>query len=224
MVDGRSLGLRQPASTRSSLPFSIYHLPFLKPLVFVAALTPFLWLVFRSLTGRLSANPIEDITLTTGIWALRFLVLTIAITPVRRITGWNRLIGFRRMLGLFAFFYASLHLAIYVTDVVAVEGSFTIQPVLRDIVKRPFITMGMIALLAMLPLAVTSTKGWIRRLGRRWQLLHRLVYVSAIAAAIHYLWKVKVMIGSPVFYATLVAALLLFRVFRGWRSRAVQRP
>jgi sulfoxide reductase heme-binding subunit YedZ len=184
----------------------------LKPLVFLAALTPFLWLLFRTFTDRLSANPIEDLTLTTGIWALRFLLITLAITPLRRVTGWNRLIQYRRMLGLFAFFYATLHLAIYVVDVIAVEGSFTFAPVLKDIVKRPFITMGMTAFVLMVPLAITSTKGWIRRLGRRWQLLHRIIYISATAAVVHFIWKVKVAVGEPVYYAVILAVLLGFRL------------
>ena len=207
----------------------VFHLPFsnsrmqkfAKPLVFALASAPALWLGVRFLTDRLSVNPIEDITLTTGIWALRFLVITIAITPLRRITGWNRLVQYRRMLGLFAFFYASLHLLTWVV----LDLFFAWGLILEDIAKRPFITMGMIAFVAMIPLAVTSTKGWIRRLGRRWQLLHRLVYVSAIAAAVHYLWKVKVMVGSPVYYAALIGALLLFRVLwtlRGARARAPQ--
>ena len=194
---------------------------FAKPAVFLLASVPFLWLATRAYTGRLSANPIEDITLTTGIWALRFLLITIAITPVRRVTGWNRLVQYRRMFGLFAFFYAALHVATYFV----LDLFFAWDLILADIAKRPFITMGAIAFGAMIPLALTSTRGWIRRLGRRWQLLHRLVYVSAIAAAIHYLWKVKVMVGSPVYYAVLVAALLLFRAawaLRGVRSRAPQ--
>lgn len=192
-----------------------------KPAVFLLASAPFLWLATRAYTGRLSVNPIEDITLTTGIWALRFLLITIAITPVRRVTGWNRLIQYRRMFGLFAFFYAALHVATYVV----LDLFFAWDLIVADIAKRPFITMGAIAFGAMIPLALTSTRGWIRRLGRRWQLLHRLVYVSAGAAAIHYLWKVKVIVGSPVYYAALVAVLLLFRAawaFRGVRSRAPQ--
>ena len=184
-----------------------------KPALFLAALGPFLYLLFRTFTGRLTANPIEDITLTTGIWALRFLVITLAITPLRRITGWNRLIGFRRMLGLFAFFYATLHLATFVV----LDHYFDFGRILADVVKRPYITAGSIAFLSMVPLALTSTKGWIRRLGRKWQLLHRLIYVSAAAAAVHYLWKVKVMIGSPVYYAAIIGALLVFRVV--WRLR-----
>lgn len=191
-----------------------------KPLVFVAALAPFAWLVTRALTDRLSANPIEDITLTTGIWALRFLVLTLAVTPLRRVTGWNRLVQYRRMLGLFAFFYAVLHVLTWVV----LDLFFAWDLILADIARRPFITAGMVALLAMLPLAVTSTKGWIRRLGRRWQTLHRLVYLSAVAAAIHYLWKVKVMWGSPVYYAAIIAGLLAFRLVWAFRQRRVKGP
>jgi len=185
-----------------------------KPAAFVACLLPFVWLVFRTLTGRLGINPVEDLELTTGIWALRFLVFSLAVTPIRRLTGWNRIIQYRRMLGLSAFFYASLHVAIYI----GVDQFFAFDLILKDIVKRPFITMGFTAFVLMIPLAVTSTKGWIRTLGRRWQLLHRLVYVSAIAAAVHYLWKVKVMIGSPVYYAAGIAILLAFRVV--WQVRA----
>jgi sulfoxide reductase heme-binding subunit YedZ len=187
-------------------------LKLLKPAVFVTALAPFAWLVIRTLTDRLSVNPIEDLTLTTGIWALRMLVLTLAITPLRRLTGWNRLVQYRRMLGLFAFFYAALHLAVYFID----QG-FALRFILADIAKRPFITMGMIAFALMVPLAITSTKGWIRRLGKRWQLLHRLIYISGVAAAVHYLWKVKITAGSPVYYAAIVAALLIFRVIRAVR-------
>jgi methionine sulfoxide reductase heme-binding subunit len=187
---------------------------FAKPAAFVLCTLPFIWLLFRVLTGRLGINPVEDLTLTTGIWALRFLVFTLLITPIRRLTGWNRIIQYRRMLGLFAFFYASLHFAIYI----GVDQFFAFDLILKDIVKRPFITMGFTAFVLMIPLAVTSTKGWIRRLGRRWQLLHRLIYVSAIAAAVHYLWKVKVMIGSPVYYAAGITLLLAFRIV--WQLRA----
>jgi sulfoxide reductase heme-binding subunit YedZ len=180
----------------------------LKPVVFALCLAPFLWLVIRTLTGRLTANPIEDIELTTGIWALRFLLLTLAVTPVRRITGWNRIIQYRRMLGLFAFFYASVHLLTYLTF----DQVFDVQLIVKDVVKRPFITAGMAAFLFMLPLAITSTKGWIRRLGRQWQVLHRLIYISAVAAALHFIWKVKVVIGEPVYYAAILVVLLAFRV------------
>lgn len=194
-----------------------------KPVVFVAALLPALWLAFRTYTGRLSANPIEDLTLTTGIWTLRLLVITLAVTPLRHVTGWNRLIQYRRMLGLFTFFYAFLHLAVWLTDR-WLDPLFGPALIFDDIAKRPFITMGMIAFVLMVPLAITSTRGWIRRLGRRWILLHRLIYISGIAAAIHYLWKVKVAAGSPVYYAVIIGALLAFRVIWSLRKRAGRQP
>ena len=185
-----------------------------KPLVFVLGLVPLAGLIFIVLTGRTSANPAEDILLTTGIWALRFLLATLTITPLRRLTGWNVLIQYRRMLGLFAFFYASVHLFSYITF----DRFFAVDEILADVAKRPFITAGMTAFVLMLPLAVTSTKGWIRRLGRRWQSLHRLIYVCAIAGCLHFIWKVKVVIGEPVYYAVFLALLLAFRVI--WRLRA----
>ena len=188
-----------------------------KPAVFALCLVPLAWLVFAVLTGRTSANPAEDIILTTGIWALRFLLATLAITPLRRLSGWNALIQYRRMLGLFAFFYAVVHMASYI----AFDRYFAIDEVFEDVAKRPFITAGMLALTLMLPLAITSTRGWIRRLGRRWQMLHRLVYVSAIAACVHFVWKVKVVFGEPVYYAAILAVLLGFRVI--WSFRPASR-
>ena len=189
----------------------------IKPLLVVLALVPLAWLVYAVLTGRTSANPAEDIILTTGIWALRFLLITLAITPVRRLTGWNVLVQYRRMFGLLAFFYACVHLVSYI----AFDRFFVFDEVLADIAKRPFITAGMTAFALMVPLAMTSTRGWIRRLGRRWQTLHRLVYLSALAACLHFIWKVKVMIGEPVYYAAILAALLIFRVL--WRLRSAGR-
>ena len=191
-----------------------------KPLLFLLALMPLAWLVFAVLTGRTSANPAEDIILTTGIWALRFLLVTLAITPLRRLTGFNVLIQYRRMLGLFAFFYACVHLTSYI----AFDRFFVLSEVLTDIAERPFITAGMVAFAAMVPLAITSTKGWIRRLGRRWQTLHRLVYISGIAACLHFIWKVKVVIGEPVYYAAILAVLLALRlVLRIRRSAGARR-
>jgi sulfoxide reductase heme-binding subunit YedZ len=184
-----------------------------KPTVFVLSLVPLAGLIFIVLTGRTGPNPAEDIQLTTGIWALRFLLVTLAITPVRRLTGWNVLIQYRRMLGLFAFFYATVHLFSYI----AFDRVFVFGEVLGDVAKRPFITAGMAAFVCMVPLAITSTKGWIRRLGRRWQTLHRLIYVSALAACLHFVWKVKVVIGEPVYYAAILAVLLAFRLL--WRFR-----
>jgi sulfoxide reductase heme-binding subunit YedZ len=179
-----------------------------KVAVFVLALLPQALLVHAVVTGNAGANPAETIQLTTGRWAFKFLLLTLAITPVRRLTKWNILIQYRRMLGLFAFFYATCHLAAYY----AFDLNFSIAKVVTDTVKRPFIFMGMAAFLTMLPLALTSTRGWIRRLGKKWTLLHRLVYVSAICAAVHFGWKVKVFTGDPVMYAIAVAVLLGFRV------------
>jgi len=180
-----------------------------KVLVFIACLAPLVWLAVRTLTGRLGINPVEDLELTTGIWALRFLVITLSATPARRITGWNRVIQYRRMFGLFTFFYVCLHFAIYI----GLDQFFALGAIVKDVAKRPFITMGFTAFVLMIPLALTSTKGWIRRLGRRWQVLHRLIYICGVCAAIHYLWKVKVMIGSPVYYAIVIGLLLSFRVF-----------
>ena len=181
-----------------------------KPIVFTLALVPLAALIFFVLTGRTSANPAEDILLTTGIWALRFLLVTLAVTPLRRLTGWNVLIQYRRMLGLFAFFYGCVHLASYI----AFDRFFAFGEILADVAKRPFITAGMAAFVLMVPLAITSTKGWIRRLGRRWQVLHRLVYLSGIAACLHFVWKVKVVLGEPVYYAAILGALLAFRLVR----------
>jgi methionine sulfoxide reductase heme-binding subunit len=190
----------------------------LKPIVFLAALVPLAVLVYNVLTGHTSANPAEDILLTTGIWTFRFLLATLTITPIRRLTGWNRIIQYRRMLGLFAFFYGTVHLFSYL----AFDRVFAFGEILTDIAKRPFITAGMAAYALMLPLALTSTKGWIRRLGRRWQVLHRLVYFSGAAAALHFIWKVKVVIGEPVYYAAVLALLLGFRLI--WRLRPVSVP
>jgi sulfoxide reductase heme-binding subunit YedZ len=187
-----------------------------RPVVLAASLAPLAVLVFTVLTGRTSANPAEDILLTTGIWALRLLLLTLAVTPLRRLTGWNGLIQYRRMLGLLAFFYAAVHLVSYI----AFDRFFALGEIAADVVKRPFITAGMTAFLLMVPLAVTSTRGWIRRLGRRWQLLHRLAYVSALAACVHFIWKVKVVVGEPVVYAGILAVLLGARLV--WRFRTAR--
>jgi methionine sulfoxide reductase heme-binding subunit len=187
----------------------------LKPLVFAAALAPAAWLVVGLVTDRLGANPVEAITHETGTWTLRFLVLTLAVTPVRRLTGWNGLVRYRRMLGLFAFFYATLHALIYAW----LDQFFDVAEIARDIVKRPFITAGVVSFVLMVPLAVTSTAGWIRRLGgRQWQRLHRLVYVAAIAGVLHYWWLVRLDTLRPLVYASLVGALLALRVWVGRRA------
>jgi methionine sulfoxide reductase heme-binding subunit len=188
----------------------------LKPLIFVLSLVPAAYLVFLGFTNNLGVNPAETLQLETGTWALRFLIATLTVTPLRRLTGWNRVISYRRMLGLFAFFYAFAHFLTYLI----LDQYFALDQMMADVVKRPFITMGFIAFVLMIPLALTSTKGWIRRLGRRWQSLHRLIYVSAVAASIHYVWKVKVVLGAPVYYGLAVALLLGFRVL--WSARSAK--
>jgi sulfoxide reductase heme-binding subunit YedZ len=188
----------------------------LKPLVFLLALVPAGYLGYRTYTSDLGVNPAETLQLETGEWALKFLIITLAVTPVRRLTRWNRVIQFRRMLGLFAFFYACLHFLTYIV----LDKYFAFGEMMADVIKRPFITAGFVAFVAMVPLAITSTQGWIRRLGRRWQVLHRLIYVSGVAAAVHFVWKVKVAIGEPVYYAAAIAALLAFRVV--WQLKSAK--
>jgi len=188
----------------------------LKPLVFLLALVPAGYLGYRTYTNDLGVNPAETLQLETGEWALKFLIITLAVTPVRRLTRWNRVIQFRRMLGLFAFFYACLHFLTYIV----LDKYFAFGEMMADVLKRPFITAGFVAFVAMVPLAITSTKGWIRRLGRRWQVLHRLIYVSAAAAAVHFVWKVKVVIGEPIYYALAIALLLGFRLV--WQLKSAK--
>jgi methionine sulfoxide reductase heme-binding subunit len=185
--------------------------------VFLLAMAPAGLLVRAFFTGSLGFNPAETIQLETGRWALKFLLISLAVTPVRRLTGWNYVIQFRRMLGLFAFFYATLHfLSYWAFDLV-----FSFGGMVGDVLKRPFITMGFAAFLLLVPLALTSTKGWIRRLGKKWALLHRLVYVAAICAVIHFAWKVKVFTGDPVIYAAILVILLGFRLFLALRRKKV---
>lgn len=187
----------------------------LKPLVFLVCLVPFVALVAAALRDQLGANPIQAITHATGDWALRFILISLAVTPLRRLSGWNGVIAYRRMLGLFAFFYAAMHFSTYIV----LDQFFDWQAIGKDIAKRPFITVGFLALVALTPLAITSTKGWIRRLGRRWQQLHRLVYVAAVAGVVHYLWLVKADRTRPLTYGAVLAVLLGIRVWYAW-----QRP
>jgi sulfoxide reductase heme-binding subunit YedZ len=185
----------------------------LKPIVFAAALGPAAYLAYGVFADTLGANPIDAITDETGTWTLRFLVLTLLVTPLRRVTGWNALVKYRRMLGLFAFFYGTLHFLTYIW----LDQFFDVGEIAKDIAKRPFITVGFTAFVLMVPLALTSTAGWIRRLGgRKWNLLHRLVYVSAVAGVVHYLWLVKADISRPVRYGVIVAILLAARAWWAW--------
>jgi sulfoxide reductase heme-binding subunit YedZ len=177
--------------------------------VFLLCLVPLGVLVWRALTAKLGANPVEFIQHATGDWTLRFLIFTLAITPLRKLFRLPDLIRFRRMLGLFAFFYACLHFLTYLGP----DQSFDLAAIWKDIAKRPFITVGFTAFVLLIPLALTSTAGWIRRLGgRRWQMLHRAIYISAICGVIHYYWLVKSAVLRPLTYAAIVAVLLLWRL------------
>ena len=186
--------------------------------VFLVCLVPLAALISRALHQQLGPNPIEFITHATGDWTLRFIVITLAITPLRRILKMPELIRFRRMLGLIAFFYGCLHFSIWI----GIDKFFDFAEMWKDIQKRRFITVGMAALLLMAPLALTSTAGWIRRLGgRRWQMLHRAIYLTVILGVIHYYWLVKSDVRKPLFYGALVAVLLAWRA-GAWLQRRRQ--
>jgi sulfoxide reductase heme-binding subunit YedZ len=181
----------------------------IKILLFLVCLTPVLWLAWRAWHEDLTVNPLEYITHFTGDWTIRFLVASLAVTPLRKLLHLPDLIRYRRMIGLYAFFYGCLHFATWLW----LDKLFDIHEMLKDFAKRPFITAGIVALLSMLPLAVTSTAGWIRRMGgKNWQRLHRLVYLSAIAGVTHYYWLVKSDIRLPLLYGALVALELGYRV------------
>jgi sulfoxide reductase heme-binding subunit YedZ len=191
-----------------------------KPAVFLLCLLPLAALGWRALHGELTANPIEFITHATGDWTLRFLVFTLCVTPFRKILHLPELIRFRRMLGLFAFFYGCLHFTTYIW----LDKFFDLSEMWKDIVKRKYITVGFTAFLLLIPLAVTSTAGWIRRLGgKRWQLLHRLIYFSAALGVIHYYWMVKSAVIRPLTYGAIVAVLLLWRLFNALSKKREMR-
>jgi len=189
-----------------------------KPVVFVLCLVPALYVVGDAfnLTGHLSANPVEDIQDRFGNWGLRFICITLAVTPLRRITGWNWLLRFRRMLGLYAFFYVLMH---FLTWLILDQG-LLMSAILEDIGKRPFITLGFTALLLLTAMAATSTNGIRRRMGRRWNRLHYSIYVVAILGVWHFWWQVKADIREPLIYAVIVAVLLGFRLWHYWRRRS----
>ena len=180
-----------------------------KVAVFLLCLLPLAALVWRGFHNGLGANPVEFIQLTTGDWTLRFLVFTLSITPFRKLLNLPDLIRFRRMLGLFAFSYLCIHFLTYLV----LDQSLNPSAIWKDIAKRPFITVGFLGFLLLLPLAITSTAGWIRRLGgKRWQTLHRGIYFAAVCGVIHYYWKVKSDVRMPLFYGALVGILLLWRL------------
>ena len=187
-----------------------------KPILFLVCLVPLTRLVWDGVHENLGANPVETIRLFTGDWTLRFLLITLAVTPLRRLTGWNAMVRVRRMLGLFAFFYAALHVISYVW----LDQFFMWDLIIEDVYKRPYITVGFTAFMLLLPLALTSTNGMVRRLGgKHWQRLHRLVYIIAILGVVHFWWLVKSDIRQPLIYATVLALLLGYRLI--W---AVRRP
>jgi sulfoxide reductase heme-binding subunit YedZ len=180
-----------------------------KVAVFLFCLMPLAALGFRALHNGLTANPVEFITHATGDWTLRFILITLSITPLRKLFGLPDLIRFRRMFGLFGFFYGCLHFITYI----CLDKFFDLAEMWKDFAKRPYITLGFTAYALLIPLAITSTASWIRHLGgRRWQLLHRLIYVSAVAGVIHYYWLVKSAVLRPLTYAVIVAVLLLWKI------------
>jgi sulfoxide reductase heme-binding subunit YedZ len=183
----------------------------LKLAVWVGGLAPLAWLIFRALTDDLGANPIEEITHRTGDWSLRILLAALAVTPLRRITGWNQVIQVRRLVGLFAFFWVCLHFLTYIV----LDQFFGWSYIVEDVTERPYITAGFTAFVLLIPLAVTSTKGWIRRLGKRWARLHKLVYVAGLLGVIHYLWITRADDRAPLVYGAILLVLLAFRV--PWR-------
>ena len=187
-----------------------------KPVVFLLCLLPLAKLTLEAfgLWGSdLGANPVEAIIHRLGTWSLNFLLITLAVTPLRKISGRPWLLRFRRMFGLFAFFYVVLHFLAYAW----LDQRFAMQYILEDIAERPYITLGFTALLLLIPLAATSTKGMIRRLGAKWKKLHRLVYVAAILGAWHYYWLVKADVLLPLVYAAILAFLLGYRVLKKWK-------
>ena len=191
----------------------------LKAAAAAGALAPAAWLAYGAFTGNLSANPIDYITDTTGLSALSLLLITLSITPLRRLTGWNELIKLRRMLGLFAFFYACLHLSTWAV----LDWFFDFRAMGEDIVERPWVTIGMATFAMLLPLAITSNAAMIRRLGRRWQPLHRLSYVAATTAVIHFWWVVKADFREPRLFALALTVLFGFRAWWSWQARALSR-
>ena len=196
------------------------NLRWIKVFVFLACLMPLGRLAWKAFHDALGANPIQVITFSTGTWTLVFLLATLSITPLRRLTGQLWLIQLRRMVGLFAFFYACLHFTTYIW----LDKFFDVHEMLKDVVKRPFITAGFTAFVLLIPLAITSTRGMIVRLGgKTWQCLHRLIYVSALAGVVHYIWLVKKDERVPAIFATILGALLLYRIL-SWALQRTKSP
>lgn len=190
----------------------------IKPVVFILSLVPFLHLVYGIFYDTLGANPIEYVLHSTGFWTLSFLMITLSVTPLRKIKGLNKLIQLRRMLGLFAFFYVFLHFSIYL----GIDRFFAWQEIIKDISKRPYITVGFTAFLMLIPLALTSTKKSIRKLGKKWTKLHSLIYPAAVLGVIHFWWLVKKDITEPLIFAVILTILFAVRIFINRRKFSVK--
>ena len=196
-----------------------YFTKVLKPLLFIISLLPVGYLTAGIFYDWLGANPVETIIRNLGDWTLRFLLITLAISPLRRLTSMAQLLRLRRMLGLYAFFYAVLHLVIYIS----LEQSFDWQEIISDILERPFITVGMLSFILLIPLAATSTTAAIRKLGKNWLRLHQLIYPIAILAILHFWWLVKADTREPLIYAVILALLLFERLLRFWQKKKLKR-
>lgn len=193
----------------------------LKILMWALCLAPIALWAYQGFHGQLGANPVDRVQNKTGLVVIRLLMVTLAITPLRRITGWNWLIKFRRPLGLFTFFYGVLHFLVYSVA----DHQLDVSEILRDVAKRPFILVGFAGLVAMLPLSVTSTTGWIRRLGgKNWNRLHKLIYFSGVMAVVHFWLRVKKDHSEPNLYIAILAGLFALRLVHWWRGRGAQAP
>jgi sulfoxide reductase heme-binding subunit YedZ len=199
-------GVRGEPLTLSPARRALSHLP--RAVLFLLCVLPAGLMLSDALAGNLSADPVKDLTHRTGTWGLTFLTATLAITPVRRLTGWNRLQSYRRMLGLSAFCYLCLHFSVYVV----LDQFFDWHTIAKDVTKRPYITVGFTGFLLMIPLALTSTRGWVKRLGKRWVTLHALIYVTALAGIVHFTWSQKADVTRPRLYGAVLVVLLASRL------------
>jgi sulfoxide reductase heme-binding subunit YedZ len=193
----------------------------LKKILFVIGLIPMSWLIIGLFTNQLGVNPIETLIRDSGIWALRFLLITLAVTPIRWLTGWNQLIAFRRMLGLYAFFYATIHMLMYL----GLDQFFEVSEIIKDIIKRPFITVGFVSFILLIPLAVTSTNKMMKRLGgKNWKRLHKISYFIAVAACLHFYMLARADKSEPLVYIVIISFLLLVRVYHSisqqWQQKS----
>lgn len=211
-----SLPVPRPALIAKVVALDAASVRRLKSALFAAGLGPLGFLVWLGFSGNLGADPVEFVRRSTGTWTLDFLIITLAVTPLRKLTGWHWLVRLRRMFGLYAFFYALIHVVTYLW----LDQLFDAAEIWRDIVKRPMIAAGFLSFVLMIPLAITSTDRMVRRLGgKRWQLLHRAVYVIAIAGVIHFWWLVKVDFTRPLIYSAIIGGLLAARIVSGFRKR-----